>query len=68
MQLGLDFAVLGPVLEKSGGNPLGWGAFAAIAHGASLPVFAIGGLEPADMQSAWRAGAHGIAMIRGSWA
>jgi 8-oxo-dGTP diphosphatase len=67
MQLELDFVVLGPVLEKSGGTPLGWDSFAAIAAGASLPVYAIGGLTPADMASAWRAGAHGLAMIRGSW-
>jgi len=67
MQLELDFAVLGPVLEKSGGQPLGWEGFATLARGASIPVFAIGGLTQADMASAWRAGAHGLAMIRGSW-
>jgi len=67
MQLELDFVVLGPVLEKSGGAALGWDSFAAMAAGASVPVYAIGGLTPADMASAWRAGAHGLAMIRGSW-
>ena len=67
IELGLDFVVLGPVLEKSGGKPLGWDDFAAIAAGASVPVSAIGGVTPADMASAWRAGAHGLAMIRGSW-
>ncbi|HYL87485.1 MAG TPA: Nudix family hydrolase [Burkholderiales bacterium] len=67
MQLGLDFAVVGPVLEKSGTDPLGWQRFSELVRGASIPVYAIGGLKPADMQSAWRAGAHGVAMIRGSW-
>jgi 8-oxo-dGTP diphosphatase len=67
MALELDFAVLGPVLEKRGAEPLGWQGFAAIARGASIPVYAIGGLTPADMQPAWQAGAHGLAMIRGSW-
>jgi len=67
MQLELDFVVLGPVLEKAGGQPLGWEGFATLARGTSIPVYAIGGLTPADMQSAWRAGAHGLAMIRGSW-
>ena len=67
MALELDFAVLGPVLEKRGAEPLGWQRFADIARGASLPVYAIGGLTPADMQPAWRAGAHGLAMIRASW-
>jgi thiamine monophosphate synthase len=31
-------------------------------------VYAIGGLAHADLEDAWRAGAHGVAMIRGSWA
>jgi 8-oxo-dGTP diphosphatase len=65
MKLELDFAVLGPVRDKS--PALGWNNFAAIAHGATIPVYAIGGLTPADMDDAWRAGAHGIAMIRGAW-
>jgi 8-oxo-dGTP diphosphatase len=65
MQLDLDFVVLGPVKDKS--PPLGWQGFAALARGASIPLYAIGGLTPADMEQAWRAGAHGLAMIRGSW-
>lgn len=67
LQLGLDFAVVGPVLEKREAAPLGWQRFADIVRGASIPIFAIGGLKPADMRDAWRAGAHGLAMIRGSW-
>jgi 8-oxo-dGTP diphosphatase len=65
MALELDFAVLGPVKDKS--PALGWPDFAALARGASIPVYAIGGLTRADMEDAWRAGAHGIAMIRGAW-
>ena len=67
MALGLDFAVVGPVLEKGDAAPLGWERFAALVRGASIPVYAIGGLTPAHMQEAWRGGAHGLAMIRGSW-
>ncbi len=67
MALGMDFAVVGPALEKGTANPLGWARFGELVRGASIPVFAIGGLKPGDMQSAWRAGAHGLAMIRGSW-
>jgi 8-oxo-dGTP diphosphatase len=67
MALGMDFAVLGPVIEKRDAQPLGWERFAALVRGASIPVYAIGGLTPADMARAWRAGAHGLAMIRGSW-
>jgi 8-oxo-dGTP diphosphatase len=32
-----------------------------------LPVYAIGGLEPADMDAAMQAGGHGIAMISAAW-
>jgi 8-oxo-dGTP diphosphatase len=65
MALELDFAVLGPVKDKS--PALGWERFAELARGATLPVYAIGGLTRADLEDAWRAGAHGLAMIRGSW-
>lgn len=65
MALELDFVVLGPVRDKA--PALGWARFAEIARGATLPVYAIGGLVPADLPDAWRAGAHGIAMIRGAW-
>jgi 8-oxo-dGTP diphosphatase len=70
MQLGLDFAVLGPVKATPthpDAAPLGWQGFAAIAKGATLPVYAIGGLAPRDLHAARSAGAHGLAMIRGSW-
>jgi 8-oxo-dGTP diphosphatase len=65
MQLELDFAVVGPVRDKAA---IGWDRFAALVAGSSIPVYAIGGLSPADRQAAWRAGAHGIAMIRAAWA
>jgi 8-oxo-dGTP diphosphatase len=68
MQLELDFAVLGPVREKRGSAPLGWEGFRRIARQASIPVYAIGGVTRADLEDAWRAGAHGVAMIRGAWA
>lgn len=67
MRLELDFAVLGPVKEKSGRRPLGWDGFQRIAQGCSIPVYAIGGLTRDDLEAAWRAGAHGVAMIRGAW-
>lgn len=70
MRLALDFVVLGPVAPTAShpGSPtLGWDGFARLARGASLPVYAIGGLRPGDLAAARRAGAHGMAMIRGSW-
>ncbi|HMA88931.1 MAG TPA: Nudix family hydrolase [Burkholderiales bacterium] len=70
MALEFDFAVLGPV-KPTGSHPqvvpMGWQHFADLARGASLPIFAIGGLRLADLEDAWRAGAQGVAMISGSW-
>jgi len=65
MRLELDFAVLGPVKDKS--PALGWSKFHELRAFSSIPIYAIGGMTRADLQDAWRAGAHGIAMIRGSW-
>ncbi len=70
MAIGLDFVVLGPVkatMSHPGAPLLGWDGFRRIAEGASIPVYAIGGLGAADLDDARRAGAHGLAMIRGSW-
>ncbi|MCC6212666.1 MAG: Nudix family hydrolase [Burkholderiales bacterium] len=70
MAIGLDFVVLGPVKPTAshpGAPTLGWEGFRRIAEGASIPVYAIGGLAPEDLDEARRAGAHGLAMIRGSW-
>ena len=68
--LGCDFAVLSPVLptlSHPGAPHLGWENFSAIAAGSSIPVYALGGLTHADMQTAWRHGAHGIALLRQAW-
>jgi 8-oxo-dGTP diphosphatase len=70
MRLGMDFAVLGPVKPTSShlAQPgFGWEEFASIARGSSIPVYAIGGLDRADLEDAWRAGAHGVAMLSGAW-
>jgi len=70
MAIGLDFVVLGPV-KATPTHPeaslLGWDGFRRIAEGASIPVYAIGGLGPRDLDEARAAGAHGLAMIRGAW-
>ncbi len=68
--LGLDYAILGPVKETPshpGRRGIGWAAWARTAQPAPVPVFAIGGLTPDDLGEAARHGAHGIAMIRGAW-
>ena len=65
MRLQLDFAVLGSVKDKAA---LGWEKFKQLTSDTSIPVYAIGGLTRADLEDARRAGAHGLAMIRGAWA
>jgi 8-oxo-dGTP diphosphatase len=70
-RLGLDFAVLGPVAATAthpGQSGIGWPAFARLAGGLSLPVYAIGGLDMPDIAAAQAAGAQGIAAIRAAWA
>ncbi len=66
-QLGVDFVVLGPVLPTLS-HPelasLGWRKFAALIRDYSLPVYALGGLQHADLITAQELGAHGIAMMR----
>ena len=69
-KLGADFAVLGPVQvtpTHPGVPTLGWEEFAALIRDCPLPVFALGGMRPRDLPRAWRAGAHGISMLRGAW-
>jgi len=69
-RLGLDFAVLGPVRRTRTHPdtvPLGWRRFKALAAVTGIPVYALGGVVPADMAVARRNGAHGLAMISGVW-
>jgi 8-oxo-dGTP diphosphatase len=46
---------------------LGWQRFAALAALSPVPVYAIGGMGPEDVERARRHGGHGIAAIRGLW-
>jgi 8-oxo-dGTP diphosphatase len=68
--IGADFVVLGPVAATPS-HPeipgMGWARFANRVADYSLPVYALGGLIPADIETAWQAGAHGISMMRGAW-
>ena len=69
-ELGCDFAVLSPVLptlSHPGEPALGWEKFSRVAMGCSIPVYALGGLQLADMETAWQHGAHGIALLRQAW-
>ena len=70
-KLGVDFAVLGPVLATPthpDAQPMDWEGFESLAKGALIPVYALGGVTCAMLDEARLRGAHGIAMLRGSWA
>ena len=67
---GVDFVVLGPVIatpSHPGSVPLGWERFREIAAGAAVPVYALGGMVPPDLERALSCGGHGLAMVRGAW-
>jgi 8-oxo-dGTP diphosphatase len=68
--LSLDYALLSPVqATKShpGRSPLGWERFHVLVDAATLPVYALGGLGPGDLDHAIRHGAQGIAAISAFW-
>lgn len=70
-ELGLDFAVLGPVLPTAshpGAATLGWAGFAATAGATGIPVYALGGMQPGLLAAARQHGAQGVALLRGAWA
>ncbi|MBI4740544.1 MAG: Nudix family hydrolase [Betaproteobacteria bacterium] len=67
-ELGLDFAVLGPVLPTlthPGSAGIGWEAFARLIEISPLPVYALGGLRQEMLETAREHGAQGIALMRG---
>lgn len=70
VELGVDFAVLSPVSATASHpecTPLGWERFHSWVDGLPLPVFALGGMGPADIATAWQYGGQGVAAISGLW-
>jgi len=65
-----DFVVLSPVQPTAShpGEPgIGWQRFAELARDYPVPVYALGGLQRNDLDTALRHGAHGIALLSGAW-
>lgn len=68
--LGASFAVLSPVLPTAshpGAPVLGWERFAALVRDCPIPVYALGGMQPALLDTAMQHGAHGVALLSGIW-
>ncbi|MFC0676963.1 Nudix family hydrolase [Lysobacter korlensis] len=68
--IGCDFAVVGNVAttpSHPGQAGIGWAGFATLREQTSLPLYAIGGVGPADLAQARANGAQGVAAIRALW-
>lgn len=69
-RLDVDYTLLGavkPTLSHPGQPGLGWAQFESLVRDVNMPVYALGGMKPDDLESAWRCGGQGVAGIRGLW-
>jgi len=69
-QIAADFCVLSPVQATSSHPetpPLGWQNFSQLVEECRMPVFALGGMQRADIEQAHRSGGQGAAAISGLW-
>ena len=66
-QGGADFVVFGPVFETSSkrdyGRPVGVEALRQVTNHLTIPVLALGGIQPSNFREALDAGAAGVAGI-----
>ena len=65
-QIGCDAIFLSPVNPTAthpNSKVLGWDGFAALAQNSDIPVFALGGVAPADLKQAQKHNAYGLAGI-----
>lgn len=70
VNLGLDFAVLSPVMKTPShpeAKPLGFSAMAKLITNCPIPVYALGGMTIDQLHEIQSHGAHGIAMLRNAW-
>lgn len=56
-----------PTPSKPGAPTLAWDGLRASARRCSLPVLALGGLGPDDLEEALACGAQGVACLRAAW-
>lgn len=68
--LGADYAFVSPVAKTTSHSealPIGWAAFGALAQQTDLPIYALGGMNAADIATAKGNGAQGVAAISAFW-
>jgi 8-oxo-dGTP diphosphatase len=69
-QIGCDACVLSPVLPTAthpGAATLGWERFQQLSIAASLPVYALGGMQTQHIAMARAHWGQGVAMLSGVW-
>ena len=60
----LDFITLSPVLSsKNAAEVLGWKKFKSLSSIANMPVYALGGIKPEDIDMVHKNGGYGISGI-----
>jgi len=68
--IGLDFVVLSPVLATPShpGEPfLGWEKFRELTEKSTIPVYALGGMHPEHVSTAFENGAQGVSVLSPIW-
>ena len=69
-EVGADFLFASPVAATAShpqARPLGWQGFKVLSGKTNRPIYALGGLGPADCNQAWQHGGQGVAGIRAFW-
>lgn len=68
--INVNYALLSPIF-KTGSHPhqdaMGWEKFNELRKKVKFPVYALGGMSPADLKTANSYNAHGVAMISAIW-
>jgi 8-oxo-dGTP diphosphatase len=69
-RLNVNYVFISPVLKTNshpGQNAIGWDKFFKLTKKINFPVYALGGMTPADLKIAKSYNAHGVAMIGAIW-
>ncbi len=69
-RLNVNYAFISPVFKTNSHpeqNAIGWDKFSKLAKKINFPVYALGGMTPADLKIAKSYNAYGVAMIGAVW-